>query len=206
MNKLGSAGTVSTIILVGFILSAIAVASIITGETQETTTEKNTEEIVNQVLDEITTYIQIKDQVGKFYTTYGEQRIEKIALLIKPLIIQDIDITGLTIKLTNGYDVKILNYSGKAEFIGESSLFEHKAWDEITYDSYGFIVTIDRDRSLVEHNIINGDMTYVIIKLDESFSVPQRESTTVTLFPYSGIARTTTLRAPLAIKTVVTFE
>ena len=206
MNKWGSTGIVSAIILIGFILSAIAVASIITGETQETITEQDTEEIADQVLDEITTYIQIKDQVGKYYTTYGEKKIEKIALLIKPLIIQDIDVTGLTIKITNGYDVKILNYSGKAEFIGKSSLFEHEIWNEITYDSYGFIAILDKDRSLVDYNVINGDMAYVIIKLDESFSIPQRETITVTLFPSSGIARTTILKAPLAIKPIATFE
>jgi len=206
MNKWGSTGIVSTIILIGVILSTIAVASIITGETQETITEEDTEEMVNQILDEITTYIQIKDQIGKFYNTYGEKKIEKIALLIKPLIIQDIDVTGLTIKLTNGYDVKILNYSGKAEFIGKSSLFEHGIWCEIDYDSYGFVVTLDKDRSLVDYNVINGDMAYVIIKLDESFSIPQRGYITVTLFPSSGIARTTTLEAPLAIKPIATFE
>jgi len=206
MNKLGSTGIVSIIILTGFILSSIAVASIITGETQETVTEEDAEEMVNQVLDEITTYIQIKDQVGKFYSTYGEKKIEKIALLIKPLIIQDIDITGLTIKLTNGYDIKILNYSGKAEFIGKSSLFEHDIWNELDYGSYGFVVTVDKDRSLVDYNVINGDMAYVIIKLDGGFSIPQRESLTVTLFPSSGIARTTTLDAPLAIKPIATFE
>lgn len=194
------------IILIGVILSAIAAASIITGETQQTTTEENTDKMVNQVIDEITTYIQIKDQIGKFYKTYGEYKIEKIGILIKPLIPQDIDITGLTIKLTNGYDVKILNYSGKAEFIGKNSLFEHDIWDEITYDSYGFIVTVDKDRSLVDYNILNGDMTYVIIKLDESFSMPQRGSLTVTLFPSSGIVRTTTLEAPMAIRAIATFE
>jgi len=206
MNKWGSTGIVSVIILIGVILSAIAAASIITGETQQTTTEENTDKMVNQVIDEITTYIQIKDQIGKFYKTYGEYKIEKIGILIKPLIPQDIDITGLTIKLTNGYDVKILNYSGKAEFIGKNSLFEHDIWDEITYDSYGFIVTVDKDRSLVDYNILNGDMTYVIIKLDESFSMPQRGSLTVTLFPSSGIVRTTTLEAPMAIRAIATFE
>lgn len=206
MNNLGSAGILSAVILVGVILSTIAVASIITGETQETITEEDTEEILNQVLDEITTYIQIKDQVGKFYKTYGEYKIEKIGLLIKPLIIQDIDVTALTIKITNGYDVKILNYSGKAEFIGKNSLFEHEIWNEITYDNYGFVVTLDKDRSLADYNVINGDMAYVIVKLDQNFSMPKRGSLTVTLFPSSGIARTTILEAPLPIKPLVTFE
>jgi len=206
MNNWGSSGIVSAVIVIGFLISAVVVASVITGETQGITTEQSPEEVTNQVLDEITTYLQIKDQVGKFYSTYGEKKIEKIALLIKPLIAQDIDITGLTIKLSNGYDVKILNYSGKAELIGKNSLFEHNIWNEIDYDSYGFVVTVDKDRSLVDYNVINSDMAYVVIKLDQNFAIQQRGFLTVTLFPSSGIARTTTLEAPLAITPVVTFE
>jgi hypothetical protein len=46
------------------------------------------EEILDDVLDEISTYLQIKDVMGKYYSTCGEQRIEKVVILIKPLLSQ----------------------------------------------------------------------------------------------------------------------
>ena len=42
------------------------------------------EKMLNDVLDEITTYIQIKDKIGKFYNTYDQLRIEKIEKIDLP--------------------------------------------------------------------------------------------------------------------------
>jgi len=202
MNKWGSTGITSIILLISFLLIGTTISSVITSGTGGTT-EEDIDEMINGILDEITTYIQIKDQIGKYYLDNGVQKIKKIAILVKPLISQDIDISQLTIKLCNGYDVKILNYSGKAQFIGTNSLFEHPIWDDITDNSYGFIVTLDSDRSLVDYNILNEDMAYIVIRLSEGFSMVNGETMTITLFPSSGITRTTTIEAPLPIKPVV---
>lgn len=207
MNKWGSTGITSVILLISFILIAVTAASfMIGGAGTEEMSEEDIEEILDDILDEITTYIQIKDKIGKYYTNNGEQRIEKIAILVKPLISNDINISELTIKMCDGNSVKILNYCGNAEFIGANSLFEHPLWNIITDNNFGFIVTFDRDRSLVDYNTLNEDMAYVIIKLSDDFSMAKGESMAITLFPLSGITRTTTLEAPLPIKSVVTFE
>jgi len=207
MNNWGSTGITTIILLMSFLLIGATIASVVRSGTGGTTTsEENIDQILNDVLDEITTYIQIKDQIGKYYMDNSVQKIQKIAILVKPLISQDIDISQLTIKLSNGYDVKILNYSGNARFIGTNSLFEHPIWNNITGNSFGFIVTLDSDRSLVDYNTLNADMAYIIIKLSEGFSMVKGDSLTVTLFPSSGLARTITLEAPLPIKPVVSFE
>ena len=208
MNNSGSIGITAIILLISSLLIGVTVASVVTSGTggDTTTSGEDVNKIVNDVLNEITTYIQIKDQMGKYYLENGVQKIKKIAILVKPLVSQDIDISQLTIKLSNGYDVKILNYSGNAQFIGTNSLFEHPIWNNISENSFGFIATLDSDRSLVDCNILNGDMAFIIIKLSGDFSMTQGESITMTLFPSSGIARTITLDAPLPTKPVVSFE
>lgn len=205
MNNLGSNAITALIVLIIFVLISATVASIITqkpGEISNQDMEKQLEE----VLEEITTYIQIKDTIGRYYKTNGEQKIKRIALLIKPLISLDIDASELTIKICNGKSVKILSYSGNAEVIGSNTLFEHPIWNEISDNNFGFIVTHDSDSSLVEYDVINGDMAYTIIKLSEDFYMKKGETLEVTLFPLSGITTMTTLKAPLPIKNVVTFE
>jgi archaellin len=208
MNNLGSTGITTIILLISSLLIGATVASVVRSGTggDTTTSEKDMNKIVNDVLNEITTYIQIKDQMGKYYLENGVQKIKKIAILVKPLVSQDIDISQLTIKLYNGYDVRILNYSGNAKFIGANSLFEHPIWSDISENSFGFIATLDSDRSLVDYNVLNGDMAFIIIKLSDDFSIAQGESITMTLFPSSGITKTITLEAPLPIKPVVSFE
>ena len=207
MNNLGGIGISAAILLISFVLMSVTIASIITDGTAGTS-EENMEEILNDVLDEISTYLQIKDVMGKYYSNAGEQRIEKVAILIKPLISQSISVSELTIKLCGENIVKMLGYSGNAEFIGSNSLFEHPVWENISDSSFGFIVIHDKDGSLVDFDAItdNTDMAYIIINLSEEFSMAKGETMDVTLFPSSGIKRTITLDAPLPIKQLVNLQ
>ena len=209
MNKWGSSTISSMAILIAFTLISVSVASIMINQPDINSTkniDKDFEKIMNQVLDEVSTYFQIKDIMGKFYNQNEEQKIMKIAILVKPLIIQDIDITDMTIKLSNSNSVKILYNSKNADFIKSYSLFEHPIWKNLTENNFGFIATLDQDKSIVENNIINEDYAYIIIKLSNDFSIVKGESLDITLFPYSGISRTITIKAPMPIKQVVTFD
>lgn len=207
MNNWGSTGITAVILLISFLLIGVTVASVITGETGvDVTTEEDLEQMLDDVLEEITTYLQIKDKIGKYYNVDGQLRIEKIAIMIKPLIKQDIHISELTIKLCNGNNVKILGYSGNAEYVESNPLFEHPVWSNTTNNDYSFIATLDKDRSLVDYDVLNGDMAYIIIKLSEDFTMVKGDSLIVTLFPSSGLARTTILEAPLPMNRVISFE
>jgi archaellin len=207
MNKRGSTTAIAAmILLISFLLVSVIAASVITTGSENTTSDEEMEEILNDVLDEITTYIQIKDKIGKYYTTDGTTKIEKIAILVKPLISTNIDVTQLNIKLCDGNTIKILSYSEKAVFIESKPLFEHPIWDEIDKDNFGFITLLDEDRSLIDHNILNKDMTYIVIKIPDEFSLTKKETITITLFPESGIQITMELKAPPPIKPVVSFE
>lgn len=202
MNKRGSIGIATGILLISLILITATAASVINNQTGGIS-EENIEQMLDDVLNEITTYIQIKEKIGKYYTTNGEKQIEKIALLIKPLISQNIDISDLTIKLCNGEDIKILSYSGNTELIGSQKLFDHHIWDKITYDNFGFIVLSDKDDSLESYNVLNKDMAYIIIKLSEEFAMSKGESMTITLLPLSGTTITLEIEAPLPMSKIV---
>jgi len=208
MGRLFITGITSSILLISLILIGITVGSAITDGTLGSTTEQDYQHMVDEVIDGISTYLQIKDQKGKYYNIDGTQKIEKIALWVSPLFSQDIDVSQLTIQLDDGEKVAVLTYDGNAEYLGSHSLFEHPIWDNLTGANFGFLSIIDIDGSLVSYDTINenSDNAYVLIRLPEDMTLVKGESLTVTLFPSTGITRTTILKAPLPMKSVVTFE
>jgi archaellin len=208
MGRLFITGLTGSILLISLILIGITVGSAITGETLGGTTEEDYQHMVDEVINQISTYLQIKDQKGKYCNMEGVQKIEKIALWISPLFSQDIDVSQLTIQLDDGKNVIMLTYDGNAEAMRPYSLFEHPIWDNLTGANFGFASVVDLDGSLVNYDIINenSDNAYVLIRLPECMMFSKGESLTITLFPSTGIVRTIMLKAPPPIKSVVTFE
>ena len=208
MSNWRNTGITTIILLTILLLVGLTVASVITGENTQYTNEQNYDQMTEEVINEISTYIQIKDQKGKYYNINGTQKIEKIALLISPLVSQDIDVTQLTIQLDNGEKVKILSFDGNASKIDSNTLFNHPIWKNLTGNNFGFISIVDLDNSLTSHNTINdySDNIYVVFKLPNDMTLEKRDKLIVTLFPSTGITRTTLLEAPLPIHSVVTFE
>lgn len=203
---------ITGVILITSIILIGATAASLLGTQSEDTSEEDLIDLYNQVvdetIDEITTYLQITDKLGKYYGDPHQQIIEKIAIMVKPLISTDIDISGLTIKLCDGNTVKILNFGENAEFIGSQSLFGHSLWDTLPEGTFGVIVTHDEDKSLVNYNAINKntDMAYIVIKLSEEFALKKGDVLVVTLFPESGIQKTIKLEAPLPMRSIISFE
>jgi len=208
MGNWRNTGITTIILLTILLLVGLTVASVITGENTQYTNEQNYDQMTEEVINEISTYIQIKDQKGKYYNINGTQKIEKIALLISPLVSQDIDVTQLTIQLDNGEKVKILSFDGNASKIDSNTLFNHPIWKNLTGNNFGFISIVDLDNSLIDHNTINdySDNIYVVFKLPNDMTLEKRDKLIVTLFPSTGITRTTLLEAPLPIHPIVTFE
>jgi len=207
MNKEGATGIATAILLISFILIAATVASVLTDNSSDIS-EQDLEKMVDDIVDEISTYIQIKDVMGKFYSIGGESRIQKIAVLIKPLFSVDMDVSELMIKLCNGEQIKMLYYNGQAEFIGTNSLFEHPIWNNMDCDSFSFVVVLDKDKSLVDYNTIDDgtDMTYIIIKLSENFAMKKGNTMTITFLLGKGTTRTIKVNAPLPMKQIVSLE
>lgn len=204
MNNQGATGIATAILLISFILIGATAASVIMGDSGNNP-EENYEEILEEALDEISTYIQIKDALGKYNSTTEEQHIQKIAILIKPLFSIDIDASKLVIKLNNGKQIKMLYYNRQAEFISSNSLFEHPIWTTMTDTDFGFIIILDKDQSIIDYGTINDntDTTYIIIKLPNDFTMKKGDTLELTLFPSTGITKTINLKAPLPIKQIV---
>lgn len=211
MNKTGSMAITGATLLITAILFGIIAVSVLSSPSGSNSEEDMIElynQVVEESIDEITTYLKITDKLGKYYGEPRHQRIEKIAIMIKPLVTINVDISELTIKICNGNRVKILTFNGITEKIGSQSLFGHSLWDKIDEKNFSFLVTFDKDNSLIEHNTINknSDMGYIIIKLPKDFYMKKGDSLVVTLFPETGITRTTVLEAPIPIESVVSLD
>jgi archaellin len=206
MNQQGNLGLTAAILLIGFILIGAVSASVIMNTTKNISDTDNLNTITNEVVDEITTYLQIKDVVGKYQTFNGEQRIQQIAILIKPLISLDIPLSRMTIQLSNGEQLYILSYNQDASTINSYSVFNHPLWDTITSGTYSILPTIDDDQSIVNHHIINKntDIAFLLIKLPNDTTLKYGDYLDVTILPSPGMGRTIHLEAPLPTTHLVT--
>jgi len=208
MGKLFTTGLTGLVLIVSLFLIGVTVADVITSETTGSISEQELEQMTEETIEELSTYILIKDQLGKFIEIDGELKIEKIALWLSPLITQEIDVKQLTIQLNNGESVLFLAYSNNSVALGQYSLFENPIWNNINGSNFGFISIVDMDGSLANYDSFNdcSDNAYVVFKLPESMTLGKHEKITVTLFPSTGITRTVELKAPLPIKSVISFD
>ncbi len=208
MANLRNTGITLLILLICIILIAVTVASVLTDSTTETTSEEELDQMTQEVIDEISTYIQIKDRKGKYYEVNHEYKLQKIALWISPLVSQEIDLSKLTILLDNGENINILQNSLKISKINSEALFEQNIWKEMNGTNFGLITIIDNDNSIINYNTLNEntDNAYLIFRLPKNIEMEKHDKIKVTLFPNTGIKRAIILKAPLPIKPVVTFE
>ena len=208
MNNTGNLGITSVILLISFILIAATAFSVLSNDTTNGTSKEEIEQMLDDALDSITKYVQITEKIGKYYGPPKQQKIQKIAIMIKPLISNEIDVSELTIKLCDGNSIRILSYSGHAKPINSNNLFDHPIWDSLTVNNFGFLVTHDKDNSIVDHDVINKntDMTYIVILLSPDFYMKKGENLIVQLFLSSGIIKTTSLEASLPIRSIVNFD
>ena len=206
-------GSVITIMIlfISLLMVGITVASVLSETTSDSTTDTimdyDLDQMTDEIVDEITSYIQIKDEKGKFSEINGEKRITKIALLVSPLVSQNIDLSQMTIQLDNGESVRILNYFD-SKSLDYNSIFEHFLWDNLTGNDFGFISITDLDNSIVNLDSLNenSDNAYLIFKLPSDMYMKKYDKMIATLLPSSGITIHTLLKAPMPISSVITFE
>jgi archaellin len=204
MTDTGNLGLTAGIILIIVILIAAAAGSVIIQTTQNVSNQDLTR-ITNDALDEITTYFQIKNVVGKYENIQGQEGIQRIALLIKPLVSLHLDIAKITIMISNGNDLRILSFSGQVAPISSYSLFGHPLWASMDEGSFSVISTVDDDNSMTDSHIINKntDMGFIILDLPATDPLFYGESLEVTLIPSPGNECSVTLEPPLPTSRVV---
>lgn len=208
MGKLFTTGLTSVILIISLFLIGVTVADIISGDSTSVNSEQQLEQMTEETIDELSSYILVKDQIGKYYKINGELKIEKIALWVTPLVSQFIDVSQLTIQINDGENVLFLKFNNNSVDLGTNSIFENRIWNNLNGSNFGFISIIDMDGSLVDYNILNdcSDNAYLVFKLPDSITFNKHDKIIVTLFPSTGITRSIELKAPLPIKSVVTFD
>jgi archaellin len=192
MDNFGTTG-ITTMALLGSIVIAGGASSFMLQNTDTLST--NAQHMINDVIDEIVTYLKIDDVIGKYYTDNGNRRVERIVILVKQPIKNTINMSDLTIKLCNNEDVILLGYSGHAEEYNSKGVFENQVW-ETTNNAFSLIVVIDTDKSLIDYNIMNGDIAFIAIKLPDRFTIDGNEAVTVSIIPAKGIVSSVVLEAP----------
>jgi len=204
MHNQGNLGITAGILLIIFILIGAVAGSVIINGTQNVS-DLDLTKITNDVLDEITTHLQVKNVIGKYENIQGKQSIQKIAIFIKPLVSIDIDMAKIRIMISNGEDLRILFYSGQAASINSYSLFNHPLWDSMNEDTYSLISTVDDDSSMEQYHTMNKntDMAFVILKLPTNATLVYGESLQITLTPSPGNECTITLEPPIPTTHVV---
>ena len=203
MNNWGSTGITSITLLSGFLMASAASSVMFQNTDDLSLTAK---QMVNDVVDEITTYLKIEDVIGKYYTDNGIHRIERLTILIKQPIKNTINMSDVTIKICNNEDVVLLGYSGYAEERNSKGIFENQVW-ETTDNSFSLIVVSDTDRSLIDHNIMNGDITFIAIKLPDGFTIDNDETATVSIIPIKGTTSSVVLNVPsFHASDIISFE
>ena len=167
--------------------------------------QNDLKQITEEAVNKISTYFNIEDFVGKYQQINEKPKIKKIGLLVKPMFTNEIDISDLILKISNGEQVRILYYSGESAFIQKETLFDHPIWKLTDECNFSLIVTLDKDKSLISYDTFNDytDTAYLIINLPKEFVMQKGETITITLFPATGITRTIVGEAPLPIKSVV---
>jgi archaellin len=206
MNNQGNLGITTGILLIGFLLIGAVSASVIINTTQTVSSDKDLNKITNEVVDKICSYIEIKDIVGKFQQVQGQQKITQLLILINPLISQQIDIKHMTIKLTDGEQLRFLYFNGNVNTVNSYSLFDHPSWNTITPDTYSILSVIDDDGSITSSHVFNKntDLAFIQIKLSPEAALIKGDSLQITILPSPGMERTVTIEAPLPTTHVVT--
>lgn len=205
MNDQAQLGVVTVILLIVFLLIGVVSASVLLTE-QTTISEEDLNHMTDEIVDELCSFLQIKQIIGKYQILQGQQAIQQVAVLIKPLVTQDIDISSMTIILDNGDQLQLLFFNGSAASIGSHALFDHPLWGNTSSGSFNILTTIDDDNSIIRSHIINknNDMAFILIKVPENMTMQYGDQIKMTLMPSPGVGRTVLLEPPMPMKNLVT--
>jgi archaellin len=194
MNNKGNMGISTISVLVSFLIAGATTSSVVLKNSDNISGDVG--QIVNDALDKITTYIEIKDAIGKYDVTNGIRSVEKIVLLVKPLVSTNINMSEVMIKISNDNDVLLLSYSGYAvERSSAETIFENQVWDK-TDNAFGLIVLIDKDNSLLTYGVMNDDTAFIAIKLPSGFAMTNDESLMISIIPARGTTTSVVLETP----------
>lgn len=206
-------GITTAVILITIILTSLIAFTVISSQINDSTDETYDslldlfKKTTDETIDDITTYLKITDKVGRYEGPAGNQKIQRIAIMIKPLISKEINISQITIKISNNEDIKILTYSNQPAKISQehNQIFNHPTWNNLSINTFSIIATHDKDQSITKHSCFNEntDMGYIIIKLPPEHHMKKGDTINLEILPSTGINKKIILEAPLPMSNLV---
>ena len=202
-NVEGSIGISTVILIIGILLVAATVGSVIT-EPPQNLTEEDINQLMDDVVKEISSYIQIKEVIGKFYPSENGLTIQKIILLVTPLCHGDFDLNDMIIQLQSKNAITTLYYNQHA-VVARGNLFSEEYWNRDSSEVYSCLVTLDKDFSISQYDTLNepSDMAYLTLNLPNEMFLQKGDKLTISMIPSSGVMRTIFIEAPLPMSLVV---
>jgi len=202
-NISASIGITSVILIVAILLIAATVGSVIT-ETSQEVSEEDINILVEDAIKEITSYIQIKNILGKYYAFENTYALQKIMILITPLFHVEYDLSTLVVQLQTNDMVTDLYYDQQA-VVPKGDLFAESNWHQEKENVYSCLISLDTDDSIQQYNILNDptDMVYLTIDFPQSMYLYKGDSMKISLIAGSGVLRSISIKAPVPINKIV---
>lgn len=196
-----SAALPLVLLLIAIIFIALTATSMITTET--TSSEEDLEQYVDDVINEITSYLKIQE----VYATYSEQspyHLTKLAILATPLFHQEINLSTWIIQVQTNNALTIYTYNQTSSSLEEASVFTHDQWNILGLHHFGILSIQDKDNSLTRSHSFSepNDLAFFTLSLDDLFII-KGDIVTVYLSPGTGVEKTIQFQAPLPTKHIV---
>ena len=158
---------------------------------------------VEHTVDEITSYIQIKNMYGQF-STNKPYYISKIGIMISPLFHSNIDISNIIIQVQTKNTIFIYTYNNQALSLNTNSLFTNSLWNKLDERSFGIISIIDEDESILNHHVLSDSSDLLFL----AFSIPddiifKGEYVTITISSGDIMQKTISFSTPIPSNKIV---
>jgi len=206
MKKEIGTGITFIILLISLLLIGVTTASVIIGNSQSSgsLSEDDLNTMINDIVNDVSTYIKISEVYGKYYETDHGFRIQRIGIPIKLLYTSELDLSQLTIELNDGNQLMILHFNDQAASIQSRSLFDHGLWSTVNDSNFSILVVNDDDQSINNYHTFNKntDNGFLVIRLSPSLEMKNGDELTITLVPSLGSQRTVHTIAPLPTNTL----
>jgi len=202
VDRWGSTGITSLALLASLLLIGAGTSSVFLGESEDISDEA--ENAVNDVLKEITTYIQIKNIIGDLDNQGKDMQLKKIVVLAKPLFETTLNLSQLHIQINNGETIKIFNYNNTYTKSSDD-LFKNKLWEKLNKNEYGIIILTDEDNSIKNTETLNKDLIYFAINIPSTLTIHPGDEITITLIPGEGCINNIDVEIPFSASSHIVY-
>ncbi len=197
-----------TMLIIAIIAATIIVSSATLYEDTQTTeeiTEEDLQEMIETVYDDVSSYMNIDDIIGKFHRVQQDRLIKQIAIQIHPQFSTNIKLSELMIELSNGNQIIFLYPNGYCADISNETLFNHGLWGDLGNSSFGILSIFDEDNSMKQSHLINqhSDRLFIIFNVPPSLKLQRGDTIKINLYPSTGVKKELDIKIPFSVDPVL---